>query len=91
MFVPMPFHATMSGQTDDRFSLPLPMVYEHVAVELPRWEYRVLPIDTREEALLDAASLNELGNEGWLLVGMLDQRTSGSGSVVWYHFLRQKI
>jgi hypothetical protein len=81
MFVPMPFHATMSGQTDDRFSLPLPMVYEHVAVELPRWEYRVLPIDTREE----------LGNEGWLLVGMLDQRTSGSGSVVWYHFLRQKI
>jgi hypothetical protein len=91
MFVPMPFHATMSGQTDDRFSLPLPMVYEHVAVELPCWEYRVLAVDTREAALLDAAQLNELGGEGWLLVGMLDQRTSGSGAVVWYYFLRQKI
>lgn len=91
MFVPMRFHAAMSGQTDDRFSLPLPMVYEQSPVELPRWEYRVMSIDTREEALPDAALLNELGAEGWSLVGVLEQRTSGNGSIVFYYFIRQKI
>ena len=91
MFVPMPFHAAMSGQTDDRVSLPLPMVYEQLPVELPRWEYRVMSIDTREEALPDAALLNESGAEGWSLVGVLEQRTSGNGSIVFYYFIRQKI
>ncbi len=91
MFVHVPSHSIMSGQTDDRLSLPLPMVYENVPVELPRWEYRVLTVDTREEALPDAASLNELGAEGWSLVGVLEQSTSGKGSIVFYYFIRQKI
>jgi hypothetical protein len=91
MFVQQPFHTIMSEQTHDRMNLPLPMVYEQLPVELPRWEYRVMSIDTREEALPDAALLNELGAEGWSLVGVLEQRTSGTGSIVFYYFIRQKI
>ena len=59
--------------------LHVPMVYEQVPVEPVRWEYRVLTVDTREEDLPDAVQLNELGAQGWLLVGILDQRTMGSG------------
>ncbi|MEO8972932.1 MAG: hypothetical protein ABI406_15200 [Ktedonobacteraceae bacterium] len=91
MFVHLPYRSIMSGQTDDRINLPLPMVYENVPVELPRWEYRVLTVDTREEALPDVALLNDLGAEGWSLVGVLEQRTSSSGSIVHFYFIRQKI
>lgn len=91
MFVHLSSRSIMSGQTDERINLPLPMVYENVPVELPRWEYRVLTVDTREEALPDVALLNELGAEGWSLVGVLEQRTSSSGSIVHYYFIRQKI
>jgi hypothetical protein len=49
-------------------TLPLPMVYE--AAEQPKWEYRTVTIDPREEAPLDDARLNELGAEGWLLAGI---------------------
>ncbi|MHB8597422.1 MAG: DUF4177 domain-containing protein [Ktedonobacteraceae bacterium] len=91
MFVHVPSHRIMSGQTDDRLSLPLPMVYENEPVELPRWEYRVLTVDTREEALPDAEQLNELGAEGWSLVGVLEQSISGKGSIVFYYLIRQKI
>ena len=89
MFVPQPMRITLSGQTDDRFSLPLPIVYEQAPVTLPRWEYRVLAVDPREEALPQEAQLNELGNEGWVLVGVLDQRASGGRPIVLYYFLRQ--
>lgn len=91
MFVHSLSHTTMSEQTHDRMSLPLPMVYEQLPVELPRWEYRVLTIDTREAALPDAEQLNGLGAEGWSLVGVLEQSTSGKGSIVLYYFIRQKI
>lgn len=91
MFVHLPYRSIMSGQTDDRINLPLPMVYENVPVELPRWEYRVLTVDTREETLPDVALLNDLGAEGWSLVGVLEQRTSSSGSIVHFYFIRQKI
>jgi len=37
-------------------------------------------VDTREMDVLDTAQLNDLGTQGWLLVGILDQRTMGSGS-----------
>lgn len=91
MFVQQSFRTIMSEQTHDRMNLPLPMVYEQLPVELPRWEYRVLTIDTREEALPGAEQLNELGAEGWSLVGVLEQSTSGRGSIVLYYFIRQKI
>lgn len=70
----------LSEQKDVRFSVPIPMVYESVQNEPVRWEYRVLTIDVREEDLPSTEQLNELGNQGWVLVGILDQgRTAGSG------------
>jgi len=71
-------------------SLHVPMVYEQVHVEPVNWEYRVLTIDTREVELPDTAELNELGAQGWLLVGILDQMTMGKSSFVHYYFVRQK-
>ncbi len=61
-------------------SLHVPMVYEQLPVEPVRWEYRVLTVDTREEDLLDAVQLNELGAQGWLLMGILNQGTRGRNS-----------
>ena len=71
--------------------IPMPMVYENVQVEPTRWEYRVLTIDTREMALPDADTLNELGVEGWLLTGVLDLQHSGVDTFVHYYFVRQKV
>ena len=67
----MSFHTGkhLSGQHDVQNAVHVPMVYEQVPVEPVRWEYRVLTVDAREEDLPDAARLNELGAEGWLLVG----------------------
>jgi hypothetical protein len=89
---------TMSFRTDNNFSeqrdvpnnIHVPMVYEQVPVEPTRWEYRVLTVDTREESLPDAIQLNELGAQGWLLVGVLDQGATGRSSKVHYYFVRQK-
>jgi hypothetical protein len=60
-------------------SLHVPMVYEQLPVEPVQWEYHVLAVDTREMDIPDTVQLNELGAQGWLLVGVLDQMTSGSG------------
>jgi hypothetical protein len=82
MTLAMSFHFGdhLSDQKDVRFAVPIPMVYENVQPQPARWEYRVLIIDTREEDLPTPEQLNELGNQGWLLVGILDQgRTGRSG------------
>jgi|GEM_PF-1290580 hypothetical protein len=50
------------------------------------WEYRVLTIDTLKQLLPDEARLNELGHDGWLLIGVLDQRETG---MVQFFFVRQ--
>ena len=60
-------------------SLHVPMVYEQLPVDPVRWDYHVLSVDTREMDVPDTAQLNELGAQGWLMVGILDQRTMGSG------------
>jgi len=60
-------------------SLHVPMVYEQLPVEPVHWEYNVMIVDTREMDVPDIAQLDELGAQGWLLVGILDQRTMGSG------------
>lgn len=75
----MAFHFgdLLSDQKDVRFSLPIPMVYENVRSEPIKWEYRVRTIDVREEDLPSTEELNELGNEGWLLVGILDHGRAG--------------
>ena len=61
-------------------NLHVPMVYEQLPVDPVRWEYHVLVVDTREMDIPDAAQLNELGTQGWLLVGILDQRAMESES-----------
>ena len=89
MSITMSFHrhTSLSSQPDVRPTLPIPMVYENVPVDPIQWEYRVLHIDTREEALPDATQLNELGNQGWLLVGVLNTDDSRH---VQYYFVRQR-
>jgi hypothetical protein len=80
----------LSEQKDVPGSLHVPMVYEQVPVEPAHWEYRVLTVDTREEDLPDVVQLNELGAQGWLLVGVLDQGAKERSSKVHYYFVRQK-
>jgi hypothetical protein len=80
----------LAGQNDVQPSLHVPMVYERVPASPLLWEYRVLNIDTREEALPDETYLNELGTQGWLLINVLEQRVSETGSRIHYHFVRPK-
>src|SRR5258708_38665386 len=79
----MSFHTGehLSGQNDVQNAVHVPMVYERVPVEPVRWEYRVLTADARAEDLPDAARLYELGAEGWLMVGELDQRSTARYSI----------
>src|SRR5260370_3301479 len=71
----------LSEQKDVHRRVHVPMGYERVPVEPVRWECRVLTVDAREEDLPDAVRLNELGAEGWLLVGVLDQRATERSSI----------
>jgi len=93
MSLTLSFHKNMLGQPDVRSSasLPMPIVYENTPLTPTLWEYRVLTVDLREEAAPDAALLNKLGNEGWLLISILDQQSSSSRSLVYYYFVRQKM
>jgi hypothetical protein len=61
-------------------SVHLPMVYEQLPVKPVQWEYHILDVDTREMDIPDAVRLNELGAQGWLLVGIIDQSIRGSSS-----------
>ena len=85
-----PSWKAIAGQNDVQPSLHIPMVYERVAARPMLWEYRVLSIDLREEALSDAASLNELGDAGWLLVNVLEQQFSATKVHTCYYFVRPK-
>jgi len=66
-------------------------VYENVPVPPIHWEYRVLTVDPREEALPGAARLNELGDEGWLLAGVVDQKSNERSGPIHFYFVRQKM
>jgi hypothetical protein len=69
----------LSEQGSAPGSLHVPMVYEQISIEPVRWEYHLLKVDTREMDLPDIDQLNDLGTQGWLLVGIVDQRKIGSG------------
>jgi len=66
-------------------------VYEDIPMEPAHWDYRVLTIDTNSRSLPDEERLNELGREGWLLVGVLNQGPTGDVAMVHYYFVRQKV
>lgn len=79
-----------AGQNDVQPTLHVPIVYEHVPASAPNWEYRVLSIDPREEDLPTEAFLNDLGAQGWMLVGVLEPRRAEGSAPVQYYFVRQK-
>jgi hypothetical protein len=91
MSVTLSFHHFASERPDVHMPLHIPMVYENVQPARPQWEYRTLTVDTREQELPDVAQLNEWGNEGWLLVGMLDQRIRGEHGPIHYYFVRHNM
>ncbi|HEU5440172.1 MAG TPA: hypothetical protein VFU88_12860 [Ktedonobacterales bacterium] len=64
---------------------PMPIVYERA--DPPKWEYRLVTIDPREDEPLDETALAALGAEGWLLVGIL-QHPAGERAHLLYHFVR---
>jgi hypothetical protein len=78
-----------SDQPDVRHAMSVPIVYERVPVEPASWEYHVLTVDAREEDLPDVAQFNELGRQGWLMVGAVDQGATGRSSLIHYYFVRQ--
>ncbi len=90
MAVSLSFHSHLSGQPDIHAPLHIPMVYESVPVTPVRWEYLVLAVNTREEELPDVAQLNDLGARGWLLVGMLEQKSGRESGPVYYYFVRPR-
>jgi len=89
MFV-LPHHYTrMSAGPEVRSSLPIPTVYEQVPARPLHWEYQVLSIETKETPFLSAENLNVLGKEGWMMVGLQDERATDRGTKVHYYFMRQ--
>ena len=66
-------------------------VYEDIPMEPVHWDYHVLTVDTNSRVLPDEEHLNELGREGWLLVGVLNQGRTGDVAMVHYYFVRQKV
>lgn len=68
--------------------IPQLMVYEEIPFEPSHWEYRLITINTSEEALPDEAMFNTLGQEGWLLNSVLPLE-NGKHTTVQYYFIRQ--
>ena len=79
----------MNGKADDRPRVHVPTVYEHIDAQPVQWEYHVLTLDAREASLPDADTLNALGKEGWIMIGLLDERMSGNGGLIHFYFVRQ--
>lgn len=90
MYVTTAAFTRMTERADVRSSVHIPIVYEDVQPTMQTWEYHVLSIDASEAALPDAAQLNELGQQGWILAGIIDERATGRGRYVYYYFMRQQ-
>ncbi len=80
-----------TGRQAVQSTLHIPIVYDEVVPERMRWEYHLLSVDSHEQELPTRETLNELGESGWLLIGLVDERTTGKGSLVHYYFVRQHI
>jgi hypothetical protein len=89
MLLIQPSGLRMNGKQDEHPRVHVPTVYEQIDAQPPQWEYHVLTVDAREAALPDADTLNALGKEGWIMVGLLDERMSGNGSLLHFYFVRQ--
>ena len=89
MFIAYPSRPRLTERADVHSNVHVPMVYEKVTTPV-RWEYYVLRVDPREEALPDTEQLNALGHEGWILAGMLDEQVASKSPYVYYYFVRQQ-
>ena len=89
MLIAQPYYTRMSASSEVRSLAHIPMIYEPAPSALPRWEYHVLTIDPQEASLPNADQLNAFGHEGWVLVGLLDERMTGKGKLIHYYFVRQ--
>lgn len=90
MLVTKPYyHTSVAENQTSKPSFFVPTVYEKETPQILRWQYHVLAIDLCEAALPDAEQLNALGQDGWILVEVLDERATGRGSLVYYYFTRQ--
>jgi hypothetical protein len=78
------FRAGQDAPANPRPILPL-MVFEPAS--RPKWEYRVITVDPREEEPLTEARLAEVGTEGWLLAAVVDLTSQPHGRLH-YYFVR---
>lgn len=76
----------LSDQPLGGHSLPMPVVFE--AAPPQRWEYHVVTIDPREENPLAEDRLAALGQDGWLLAGILHFPTAATPTRITYYFVR---
>lgn len=89
MLITQPYYTCMAASSEARSLAHIPMIYEPAPSTPSRWEYHVLTIDPLEASLPDADQLNSFGREGWVLVGLLDERMTGKGKLIHYYFVRQ--
>ena len=89
MIITQPYYTRMSTDSKVRSLAHIPMIYEPAPSTPLPWEYHVLTIDPQEASLPNAEQLNSLGCEGWVLVGLLDERMTGKGKLIHYYFIRQ--
>jgi hypothetical protein len=89
MLITQPYYTQMSTGPEVRSPAHIPMIYEPAPSTPSRWEYHVLTIDLQEASLPNADQLNAFGHEGWVLVGLLDERMTGKGNLIHYYFVRQ--
>jgi len=81
-FTPAKF---INADSPRQSSLPMPVVFEPLGPQ--RWEYHTVSLDPREDEPLDESALNALGNDGWLLAGMLAADGASRGRII-YYFVR---
>ena len=85
--IPQDFHSfNQDPYSKQPMMLPLPIVFE--AGERPKWEYHTVTLDPREEPPLDEAGLKELGQEGWLLAGIVGIPAGERVTRITYYFVR---
>jgi hypothetical protein len=78
------YRAGQDAPANPRPMLPL-MVFEPASS--PKWEYRVVTVDPREEEPPTEARLAELGADGWLLAAVVDLAGQPHGRL-YYYFVR---
>ncbi len=86
-FTPHPSHTLLSNE-QGHSPAHIPMIYETIPGAPQKWEYHVLTVDLATTKLPDIQQLNDLGQERWIFVGLLDERTTTESYNIHYYFAR---